>query len=177
MWEPQPLTTLWASTTCYRDNFTLPFINSISGCFPKRCFQPVQASIQPSLEWFSPKFPPSYLKLRRPLENENRNTCTRGANAYICIYLLSLRLQYFHHNIGGNKTKRLVFFFISFRVSLFLCFSFFFLSFNFVSAPSTLVCPPVSSHVVSEHEECFYSPHRHSSWFEIRIRYLVAVLE
>jgi hypothetical protein len=23
MWEPQHLTTLWASTTCYRDSFTL----------------------------------------------------------------------------------------------------------------------------------------------------------
>jgi hypothetical protein len=26
MWEPRPLTTLWASTTCYRDKFTfLPY--------------------------------------------------------------------------------------------------------------------------------------------------------
>jgi hypothetical protein len=25
-WEPQHLTTLWASTTCYRDTFTLPYL-------------------------------------------------------------------------------------------------------------------------------------------------------
>jgi hypothetical protein len=24
MWEPRRLTTLWASTACYRDSFTLP---------------------------------------------------------------------------------------------------------------------------------------------------------
>jgi hypothetical protein len=24
MWEPQHLTTIWASTACYRDSFTLP---------------------------------------------------------------------------------------------------------------------------------------------------------
>jgi hypothetical protein len=25
MWEPRPLTTLWVSTACYRDTFTLPY--------------------------------------------------------------------------------------------------------------------------------------------------------
>jgi hypothetical protein len=27
MWEPRPLITLWASTACYRDSFTLFFID------------------------------------------------------------------------------------------------------------------------------------------------------
>jgi hypothetical protein len=26
MWDPQRLTTLWASTACYRDSFTLPYL-------------------------------------------------------------------------------------------------------------------------------------------------------
>jgi hypothetical protein len=34
MWEPQPLTPLWASTACYRNNFTfypyLDYINSVA---------------------------------------------------------------------------------------------------------------------------------------------------
>jgi hypothetical protein len=27
MWEPVRLTTLWASTDCYRDSFTVPYLN------------------------------------------------------------------------------------------------------------------------------------------------------
>jgi hypothetical protein len=30
MWEPRRLTTLWASTACYRDNFTLPYLIRIT---------------------------------------------------------------------------------------------------------------------------------------------------
>jgi hypothetical protein len=30
MWEPQRLTTLWASTACYRDTFTLPYMLSLN---------------------------------------------------------------------------------------------------------------------------------------------------
>jgi hypothetical protein len=29
MWEPRPLTTLWASTACYKDNFT--FFSKVKG--------------------------------------------------------------------------------------------------------------------------------------------------
>jgi hypothetical protein len=30
MWEPQHLTTLWASTACYRDSFILPYLHPLN---------------------------------------------------------------------------------------------------------------------------------------------------
>jgi hypothetical protein len=36
MWEPGRLTTLWASTACYRDSFTFLCISSL--VFSNRCY-------------------------------------------------------------------------------------------------------------------------------------------
>jgi hypothetical protein len=33
MWEPQPLTTLWAFTACYRETFVLPSVKYNFGCY------------------------------------------------------------------------------------------------------------------------------------------------
>jgi hypothetical protein len=38
MWEPRHLTTLWASTACYRDSFTFTYIWYTSKKFDDICF-------------------------------------------------------------------------------------------------------------------------------------------
>jgi hypothetical protein len=45
MWKPRRLTTLWASTACYRDSFTLPFYLGCDNVLPGQGYHTFQGAV------------------------------------------------------------------------------------------------------------------------------------
>jgi hypothetical protein len=57
MWEPQPLTLLWAFTACYRDSFTfLPYTSTLKmeAMCSSETFNTLHDVISQKIELFSP---------------------------------------------------------------------------------------------------------------------------
>jgi hypothetical protein len=72
MWEPRPLTTLWAFTACYRDSFTFftftPFLNTTLSYTYGEVDIKLDICLFSALEMISFTLQPDYTSEKEPLQ-------------------------------------------------------------------------------------------------------------